>query len=188
MHGYSFGKHTRILLVMLFSLVCSNFALADKLSAVKPFMGYFKGTADDRLQDELVRRSMDVRITPLEDDEGFRVEWGTMITGQDGVNQRKSSDIEFYTTKRKGIFESGMKTNIFGKKIPLNPLKGEPFVWCKIEGNTLIIYSMVVNDAGAPDIQIYSRKLIRQGLELDYRRQIGGEEVRSVHGYLKRLE
>ena len=104
----------------------------------------------------------------------------------DGRTNEKSYTIEFVPSPREGIFGSAMQTNVFGKQIPMNPLKGEPFVWSRIVDDTLTVFSLFINEAGDYEMQEYHRTLAEGGLELEFRRFSNGLEVRSVLTFLER--
>lgn len=79
-----------------------------------------------------------------------------------------------------------MQTNVFGKQIPLNPLKGEPFVWSRVVNDTLTVFSLFINEAGDYEMQEYHRTLAEGGLSLEFRRFQNGLKVRTVETFLAR--
>ena len=79
-----------------------------------------------------------------------------------------------------------MQTNVFGKQIPLNSLKGEPFVWSRIVKDTLSVFSLFSNEAGNYEMQKYHRTLAEGELDLEFRRFKNGEKVRAVETFLAR--
>ena len=51
---------------------------------------------------------------------------------------------------------------MFGHQVPLDPLKGDPYVWCRIVGRVLTLYSLQITDDGGYDLQIYERTVGRR--------------------------
>ena len=154
--------------IMSLFVTLPNAAQADNIT---PFLGAYTGSADFDENGTSVHRDMSAKIA--ETDDGFSISW-------------TSDTIEFVPSARDGIYSSAMQTNVFGKQIPLNPLKGEPFVWSRIVGNTLTVFSLFINEAGNYEMQEYHRTLTEGGLDLEFRRFQNGEKVRAVETFLKR--
>ena len=79
-----------------------------------------------------------------------------------------------------------MRTNVFGQAVPLDPLKGDPYVWARIEGDALRVHALIIRQDGGYELQIYNRVLTTTGLELSYSRIRDGEVLRTVDGTLIR--
>jgi hypothetical protein len=76
---------------------------------------------------------------------------------------------------------------MFGNRVPMDPLSGDPFVWCRIAGRTLTVYALLINDAGRYDLQIYDRTLVDEGLELKFTRLREGDPPRVLTAFLERV-
>jgi hypothetical protein len=100
---------------------------------------------------------------------------------------RKTYSVEFGPTDRDGIYASAMHRDVFGHQEPLDPLKGEPYVWARLSGDTLTIFALLITDEGGYEIQTYDRTLTNDGLELRYTRDRDGKTLPPVTGSLKRL-
>lgn len=61
-----------------------------------------------------------------------------------------------------------------------------PVAWARIEENSLVISTFAITEAGAGETQIYRRTLSGRGMELDYRRVVDGELVRSAKARLSK--
>jgi hypothetical protein len=79
-----------------------------------------------------------------------------------------------------------MKRNVFGHDVQLDPMRGEPFVWSRIEGETLSVYSLYVAEDGGYEIQQFDRTLTVGGLDLAYKAVRNGEIQRTVSAFLER--
>jgi hypothetical protein len=79
-----------------------------------------------------------------------------------------------------------MRRNVFGHDVQLDPMKGEPFVWARIEGDTLSVYSLFVTETGGYEIQQFDRTLADGGLSLDFQVVINGKIQRTVSTFLER--
>jgi hypothetical protein len=157
---------------------------AAQADTITPFLGSYTGTAEVDENGKSVRRDMSVSIAQTYD--GFSISWTSVTYKSDGRTTEKSYTIEFMPSVRDGIYASAMKTNVFGKQIPLNPLKGEPFVWSRIVNDTLTVFSLFINEAGDYEMQEYHRTLAEGGLNLEFQRFRNGVEVRSVTTFLAR--
>ncbi len=82
-----------------------------------------------------------------------------------------------------------MRSGLFGKRVPNDPLKGEPFFWARIVDRTLTIHALYITDDGGYEMQVYERKLDDDGnMELIFKRFRNGEPIRDVTGKLLRQE
>ena len=118
-------------LVTILILFCGHPLFAADIS---DFFGAYTGSAKVEDEGGTVARDMGVRITQT--DTGFKVTWTSITHKQDGRLKEKKYTIGFVPSARENIYASAMKTNVFGKPEPLDPLNGEPFVWTRISGDT----------------------------------------------------
>ncbi len=157
-------------------------AYADYISE---FVGVYKGGADVESADgTLIQRDMNVEISKTKP--GFTVQWTSITYKTDGRVKEKSNSINFVPSERSGIYSAAMKRNVFGREVPLDPMKGEPFVWARIIDDTLTVFSLYVDAAGGYEMQQYDRTLADGGLMLDFSFQRNGQQLRSVSTFLKR--
>lgn len=154
--------------------------------AYEQFFGRFEGTAIVEGGSELSKRDLRVEIRPS--DKGFLIEWVALIQKPDGRTKRSAYKIPFRATRRAGIYGSAMKNDMFGHPVPLNPLKGEPYVWARVVGNVLTTYFMIITETGGYEMQVYTRELVNGNMELVYTRNRNGKLLRTVVGTLSRVE
>ncbi len=69
-----------------------------------------------------------------------------------GKAKRKSCSIDFRKTKRGDIHQSAMRKDVFGNRALNDPLKGEPYVWARMRGDTLTVYALIVTPDGSYDM------------------------------------
>ena len=182
--GAATRRHAGFLctVLLLLSLPLLSQASSDPTDI---FYGVYEGTADATKTSGLSKPELKVVIRARE--KGFAVEWATVTKKADGRTKRKDYAINFETTRRANIYGSGMRRNMFGKAVPLDPLKGDPYVWAKISGKTLTVYAMLVNDNGGYEMQLYERTRTESGLDLKFTRISDGQPVRVFHGKLKKV-
>lgn len=152
--------------------------------SIAPFVGHFQGSAEFDEGGQTRHRDMSAVIEETRD--GFSVGWTSVTYKADGRTKEKSYTINFVPSQRDNIFASAMKTNVFGKQVPLDPLQGEPFVWARLEGTVLTVFSLFINEAGDYEMQEYHRTLEDGGLHLEFRRLRNGVEERVIRTYLER--
>lgn len=152
---------------------------------VERFVGTYSGSADVLSADgSLNPRDMSVEIEDLK--KGFRVSWTSTTYRKDGSAKEKSYSIEFTDSDRDNVFAAAMRRNVFGHSVQMDPMKGEPYVWARLEGDTLSVYSIYVTDAGGYEIQQFDRTLADGGLTLDFKNVRNGEIQRTVTTFLKK--
>lgn len=148
------------------------------------FLGSYVGQADEVLSGESETRDLSTTIEATDD--GFTVSWTSVIYRADGQPSKKSYEIEFVPSGRDSIYGSAMATNVFGKQVPLDPLRGEPFVWSRFEGDTFTVFSLFINVEGEYEMQEYHRTLVDGGLDLLFRRVSKGVPQREIRAFLAR--
>ena len=97
------------------------------------FYGDYVGEAISETAGKIEQRDLRVSINPIED--GFSVNWVVVTTKISGKVKRKEYTVNFKPSGRENIYRSAMRKNLFGQTVPLDPLKGDPYVWARIVGD-----------------------------------------------------
>lgn len=168
-----------VLTVCLLVMAVSGAARANDFA---PFLGKFIGHAVT----EDGERDLTVEI--LEEKKGFRVNWSAKILKEDGGEKDRGYSVWFVKTERPGIYRSAVKPNAFGGYVPVDPMRGEPYSWARIEDDKMTVYALVVRDDGGYDMLAYERRLTKEGMHLSFRRVRDGEPLRGIEADLKRVE
>ena len=167
-------------------LISTAMALAGTAGAASndfaAFFGEFEGQAVSENDGELRKRDLRVKISPYKN--GFTVKWVSVTKRSDGTLKRKEYSVDFHPTRRNNIFRSGERKDFFGNAVPLDPMKGDPYVWARVHDDTLTVYALHVLEDGGYEMQTYARRRIPEGLGLVYSRVRDGEMLRTVHGTL----
>ena len=148
------------------------------------FVGVYSGSAQVESNGETSQRDMSVNIEAI--DSGFRVNWKSISHKPDGRIKEKEYTISFRPTRRDGIYSSAMGVNLFGNPVPLDPMKGDPYVWGRIIGDTLTVFSLLIDQNGGYEMQEYNRTVTEGGLDLEYERIRNGEKLKSISVFLKK--
>ncbi len=167
----------------VFAFLLGITAWADA-SEIDRFIGSYAGSAEVESGGESSRRDMSVDIN--ETDDGFEITWKSVVHKADGRIKEKEYSVRFLPTRRDGIFSSAMGTNVFGNPVPLDPMKGDPFVWSRVIGNTFTVYSLLIDQDGGYEMQEYNRSLAEGGLNLDYQRIRNGEKLKKISAFLQK--
>lgn len=161
----------------------ATLSLGAMAADISDFVGKYTGSAEIIGNEGTpVMRDMSVQIT--EGKKGFTVAWTTATRRADGSSNVKSYSIDFAPSERDQVFSAEMQRNVFGKEVPLDPMKGEPYVWARILGDTMTVYSLFVTAEGGYEIQQFDRTLSEGGLKLDYQSVGNGEIGRQVSTFL----
>lgn len=170
---------------VLFSLfiLCPVAAFA---ADIEQFEGTYEGEAQFVFEGETKKRDMSTTITATK--KGFELSWTSVTYKGDGRTKAKTYTVEFIPSNRDNIYKSAMKTNVFGKATPLDPLQGEPFVWARFEGDTLSLYSLFINARGEYELQEFHRTLVEGGLDLVFRLVHNGTSEKEIITTLKRVK
>ncbi|MEL7089428.1 MAG: hypothetical protein AAGL98_13470, partial [Planctomycetota bacterium] len=106
----------------------------------------------------------------------------------DGRTKEKSYAIDFVPSGRDAVYAAAQQKNVFGHLVQLDPMKGEPYVWARIDDDTLTVYSLFVSEAGGYSLQQYDRTLADGGLNLRFQNIRDGEILRAVETFLTRVD
>jgi len=159
---------------------------ADAVPAgFEKFYGEWVGTAVSDTKGEIAPRDIRAKIGPQGN--GFSITWVLVIHKATGKDKRSEFSVSFQPTKRPNIYSSAMRVDMFGNAAPLDPLRGDPYMWARIEGSMLTIYALIITEAGGYEMHAYERALTSAGvMKLNYFRVVNGEVLRAVTGTLKR--
>jgi hypothetical protein len=155
-------------------------------AALEPFYGAYEGVSVRDSAGEISVSDSRVEIKPFK--RGFTVIWVSVTQRDDGRLKRKEYSVDFEPTKRDNVYASAMRVNMFGDAVPMDPLKGDPYFWAKVDEDSLTVQALHITDGGDFEIQVYERTLIPEGLELNFRRLRQGQAVRRASGVLRRVE
>jgi hypothetical protein len=168
------------MLLLVTGLAQTAWATSD----FKRFFGEYEGEATVEIDGEPVRRDLGVVIREIKG--GFRVNWQTTTVRPDGRERTKSYTIDFSHTGRANVYSSAMKTNLFGGREPLDPMKGDPYVWAHINDDTLTVHALIINEEGGYEMQTYDRTLVDEGLALRFTLIRDGQPGREINTVLRR--
>lgn len=152
---------------------------------IEPFVGSYSGSAELVLADG-TRQNRDLAVEISQSDAGFTVAWSTVTFRSDGRVKERSYKIGFVPSIEDGLFAAAMKKDLFGHDVQLDPMKGEPYVWGQLNGDTLTVYALFVDAAGGYEIQQFDRTLADGGLQLEFHSIRDGEKQRSLSSFLAR--
>lgn len=169
-------------IIAVLSVICMAVGAQADISR---FVGSYQGTAEVSSADGSTRKR-DMSVDIAKTDDGFSVGWTTSTYRPDGSTKEKTYLIEFVPSDRGDVYSSAMKRNVFGHDVQLDPMKGEPYVWSRIEGDMLSVYSLFVAVDGGYEIQQFDRTLAEGGLDLDYKSVRNGEIKRTVSTFLEK--
>lgn len=148
------------------------------------FFGEWVGEAVSETGGEVETRDIRAKIVP--EGKGFSVTWIMVIHKATGKDKRTEHSIKFQPTSRPGIYSSAMRVDTFGNARPLDPLRGDPYMWARTDGSALMIYALIITDSGGYEMHVYERTLTPAGMNLKFSRVRDGEVLRTITGTLKR--
>lgn len=171
--------------LMIFAALLTTLSgLPAAAADIADFFGTFTGTA--KITENETEEDRDMSVTIEETNKGFQISWTSIIYKADGRTKENNYNILFVPTQRDGIYASAMKANVFGKAVPLDPLKGDPYVWSRLSGDTLSVFSLLIDENGNYMVQEYHRTLAEGGLDLEYRRFRDGQALKSINAFLSK--
>ncbi|WP_438826268.1 hypothetical protein [Ruegeria atlantica] len=160
-------------------------SLQAHADSIEPFVGDYVGSANV-VDDDGSETPRDMSVSIHETKDGFNVSWKTTTYKPDGRVKAQSFSIDFKQSDRSDVYSAAMKRNVFGHEVPLDPMQGEPFVWGRIDGETLTVFSLFIDENGGYELQQFDRTLADGGLNLSFSRFRNGVKSRSVDTFLKK--
>ena len=159
-------------------------AVAGENLPIEAFAGRFEGTgiARDEISKDVDETVRELAVTIVPEGGGFALSWSTVL--------RQGGDPENPDVRENAhalFFEPTDRAYVFQGAVEIDPLAGWPFVWARISGNTLSVYSLLVHEDGSYEIHTYDRTLGAMGMELYFTRVRDGKLVRSVTGKLVKV-
>jgi hypothetical protein len=183
------GKIVRDGFVWLLCLLASvpMLAVANMPAGFEKFYGEWAGTAVSDTGGEIAPRDIRAKISPQ--GKGFAINWVLVVHKAAGKDKRSEVSINFQPSKRPNIYTSAMRVDAFGNATPLDPLRGDPYVWARLDGSRLMVYALVITESGGYEMHEYERTLTPAGvMNLNYFRVVNGDVQRAVTGTLKRVK
>ena len=177
-------RRPALVLLLLIGALARPGAGADPPEYEK-FFGEYVGQAAAAGTGKVETRDIRATIGPL--NQGFTVAWVMNIHRVSGKEKHVEYKMTFLPTDRKSLYSAAMRMDAFGNAVPLNPIKGDPYVWARIDGQILSIYAMTITETGGYDMQVYDRKLVPGGMDLKYSRVLDGEVLKTITGKLKKI-
>ena len=146
--------------------------------ALLAFFGTFQGTGIAESLDNIYApetvRDLDIVIAPA--GSGFSVQWTTVIRNLgSGKAKRKTQTLTFEPTGTGSQYRSRERSD---------PWSEDGLAWAGIKERVLSVYVLNILEDGRSQIQRYARELTSMGMELQYSRQVDGEDRRTVKARL----
>jgi len=174
----------RFLLAFALVLGFAQGALAQAPAPISAFFGTYTGTglADnkDSVYFGVTERDLDVVIHP--DGQGFSLAW-TTVAHQGGSPTKP----KVKRREDRVVFVPGPAPGTWRTASEPDPFSGNPLMWARIEGRSLIVYAFSIDAKGRTEMQRYTRTLAPGGLELTFIAGRDGERLRTVKGKLVKV-
>ena len=159
---------------------------ADQSTSLETFFGVWTGSglSENAISSEfkLTVRDVDVVIQAV-DGGGFTVKWSTVQRKKGNPDNPteilKETSRTFLPTEKPGVWR-GRENG--------DPLKGELYLWARLDGDTLVVNSLGIHEDGSYEVQTYQRTIDEMGMKLRFIRILDGYPVRSARGRLIKVK
>lgn len=174
---------------LLLGLAVAGPAVAQE--PYEPFLGVYVGRAEVMADDGSVRQVRDLDVTIVKSEDGFSIHSITVNHQGDRLSPdvgRRSSAMSFAESDIDGVYRRDFARDVFATRSDMDLVGGDPLQWARIEGDTLFVYSFILNDEGGYELHTYRRTLNETGLSLGFVSESDGEIGREVEGRLIRVQ
>jgi hypothetical protein len=164
-----------VILIMGVALLGRLPAAAGDVS-LESFHGQWRATEaaveGDALDLEV--RPGDLNTTLTVERGGFRLRWTALERDQaTGTFARREAEATFKATNRPGVFaydeqQTSLLGRLFASPATGNPLEGETLLWARLDGPTLIVFSLGLTNRGGFDLHRAAHTLEDGVISLDH--------------------
>lgn len=162
-------------------------AAEGKVRSIADFFGTYMGHKSEVIGEGVPNQHLQVTIRRHQK-EGFTIDWSTTVAMSDGTARIKKHSIDFHPVRRQpGLFASGMRKDVFGHMVPLDPLSGDPYVWASLHDDTLTVSALYIADDGGYEIHTYKRTLADSGMTLRFERIRNGARITLLNAELRKV-
>jgi hypothetical protein len=173
------------------SLVLASPAVAADQASIRDFAGDWRGVEVTKNDQALAAtpQDLDLRLSPESD--GFRLSWIRFSRAPDGGLEREKAEASFAPTDRPGVFAfrpgpTSLLDRLFGDPATANPIDGKTLLWARLDGATLTVYSLSIDDHGRFDLNRYARTLADHQMSLQYTRRSENDVILTLEGRLEK--
>lgn len=155
------------------------------------FVGVYVGRAEVLADDGSVQQIRDLDVTILKTEDGFGINSITVNHKGDRLSPdvvRRSSAMSFVESDIDGVFRRDFERDVFATRSEMDLIAGDPMQWARVVGDTLLVYSFILNDDGSYGLHTYDRTLDETGLSLGFVSESDGVIGREVQGRLIRVQ
>ena len=175
-------------LLLVASVMIADSAQSQQNKSIPDFFGVYVGRAKTAGSDEV--RDLDVIIEPNK--RGFSISWSAVIRPGEkravpGV-KRRAFEQAFQNSREHSIFEPIAAGTVFSGRKKQDFVGGDPVIWARIQKDMLSVYSLVVQEDGTYQLQVYDRILTPLGMDIHFRRYDDGILSRGITSSLARIE
>ena len=172
----------RWIVLLLWLLPAAEVAAQNR--TIDSFVGQWQGSGISKTSESLyfgeTVRDFDVDIR--RQGAGFAIKWTTVL--------RQGGDPDKPDVRRRSAeksFQPSANGRYFVASSLPDPLSGQDYAWARLEGATLTVYILTVDEGGLFNMQIYERTLLAPGMVLKFTRVRGSEPTRTVEGRLVKV-
>lgn len=166
---------------------------AAEAETIEDFLGVYVGVATelDSTGARTGERHIDFIVTPARR-RGFSIEVISvrLVDGRRDVPgvRRRVRELTFLPHDDEGIYVARGDFSPFEEQEGPDVLAGDPIIWAYIEGPSMFITSLALRADGRYDLEVFERRIVPGGLEVNYERSLDGRTGRRVIGTLIRVE
>ena len=172
---------TGLLGVLWLGISASAVGASDLLER---FTGHYVASRVSESSLRVTPSASDIHLDVTPGDDGFVLRWQSLRELDNGV--RHHYEVRFEKTRRAGIYLAAMRCDAFGQPRPLDPARGEPYLWAHLDDDELTLYAMSIADDGSHDLSLYRYRADGERLTLAYERVRNEQPLERVRAVLER--
>lgn len=118
---------------------------------------------------------------------GFTMEWRTTIHKTQNEAVERNQLLEFEPTPRPEVYTAVSRADGDQPAAVGGLVGGAPYAWARINGRTLTVNVLTIEDNGDYVVQTYDRTLTNKGMVLEFMRMRNGHIEQQIKGNLNRV-
>jgi hypothetical protein len=166
-------------------------AVAGGELSIRDFAGDWRGVEVTNSDQAIAATPKDLDLQLSPEGDGFRLNWIRLARAAGGGLERQKAEASFAPTDRPGVFAfrpgpTSLLGRLFGDPATANPLEGKTLLWARLDGATLTVYSLAIDERGGFDLNRAARTLADGKMTLQYTRRSENDVILTVEGRLEK--
>lgn len=178
------GKRRGTVVTAALVWLCISNTTYGATTAIERLAGRYVGVNVGEATTSVTPAPSDIHLDMQPSGQRFVLRWQSLSVLATGT--RHHYEVVFKKTPRSGIYLAEMGCDLFGNARPLDPGRGEPYMWAYIGDAELTLYAMYIANDGSHDLSRYLYRWAGDSVTLKYERVRNEQPIERLQAVLRR--